>query len=71
MQRARQRCLDGKQEAYLVALVCSPPPEGFARWTLRLLSDRLVELGYVETISHETVRQVLLANQLKPWVKHQ
>ncbi len=69
LHRARQRCLDGEQEAYLVALVCSPPPEGFVRWTLRLLSDRLVELGYVETISHETVRQVLLANQLKPWVK--
>lgn len=70
-QRARQRWLDGKQEAYLIALVCSPPPEGFVRWTLRLLSKRLVELGYVETVSHETVRQVLLANQLKPWIKQQ
>lgn len=71
MQRARQRCLDGKQEAYLVALVCSPPPEGFVRWTLRLLAGKLVELGYVTTVSHETVRQVLLSNQLKPWVKKQ
>lgn len=71
MQRARQRCLDGKQEAYLVALVCSPPPEGFVRWTLRLLAGKLVELGYVTTVSHETVRQVLLSNQLKPWVKNQ
>lgn len=70
-QRARQRCLDGKQEAYLVALVCSQPPEGFVRWTLRLLAEQLVELGYVETVSHETVRQVLLANQLKPWIKQQ
>jgi hypothetical protein len=71
MHRARQRCLDGKQEAYLVALVCSQPPEGFVRWTLRLLSSKLVELGYLETVSHETVRQVLLANQLKPWIKQQ
>lgn len=71
VQRARQRWLDGRQEAYLVALVCGPPPEGFVRWTLRLLSSRLVELGSVETISHETVRQVLLANQLKPWMKQQ
>lgn len=71
LQHARQRCLDGKQEAYLVALVCSPPPEGFVRWTLRLLAGKLVELGYVTTVSHETVRQVLLSNQLKPWVKKQ
>jgi hypothetical protein len=70
-QRARQRRLDGTQEAYLIALVCSAPPEGTVRWTLRLLANRLVELGYVETVSHETVRQVLLANELKPWIKKQ
>ncbi len=70
-QRVRRRRLDGSQEAYLIALVCSSPPEGFARWTLRLLASQLVELGYVETISHETVRQVLLANELKPWIKKQ
>jgi transposase len=67
----RQRRLDGSQEAYLIALACSAPPEGCVSWTLRLLARQLVELGYVETISHETVRQVLLANELKPWIKKQ
>ncbi len=70
-QRARSRRLDGSQEAYLIALACSAPPDGSVRWTLRLLANRLVELGYVETVSHETVRQVLLANELKPWIKKQ
>jgi len=67
----RRRRLDGSQEAYLIALACSAPPEGAARWTLRLLASTLVELGYVEGISHETVRQVLLANAIKPWIKKQ
>lgn len=70
-QRVRSRRLDGTQEAYLVALACSAPPDGAVRWTLRLLASQLVELGYVETVSHETVRQVLLANELKPWIKKQ
>ncbi len=70
-QQVRRRRLDGSQEAYLIALVCSTPPDGSARWTLRLLASSLVELGYVEHISHETVRQVLLANELKPWIKKQ
>lgn len=51
--------LDGDGEAHLVTLACSEPPEGSARWTLRLLADRLVELEVVEAISYETVRQVL------------
>ena len=71
VQRARRRRLDGTQEAYLIALACSAPPEGCVRWTLRLLANQLVELGYVESVSHETVRQVLLANELKPWIKKQ
>ena len=53
------RLLDGEQEAQLIALSCGPPPQGRARWTLRLLSHRLVEMEIVETISHETVRKVL------------
>lgn len=69
--RLRRRRLDGNQEAYLIALACSAPPEGAARWTLRLLASTLVELGYVEAVSHETVRQVLLSNELKPWIKKQ
>jgi hypothetical protein len=51
--------LDGEQEARLVALACSAPPEGRKRWTLRLLAERLVELKVVQTVSHETVRQAL------------
>ena len=56
---SKHRRLDGDQEAHLVALVCSDPPKGRARWTLRLLADRIVELGYVESICPETVRQTL------------
>ncbi|MBC7227717.1 MAG: helix-turn-helix domain-containing protein [Thermoflexales bacterium] len=51
--------LDGHQEAYLIALAQSTPPEGRQRWTLRLLADRLVELGVVDGVCPETVRKVL------------
>jgi transposase len=57
--REYRRKLDGEQEARLVALTCSAPPEGRKRWTLRLLAERLVQLEVVEDLSHETVRQVL------------
>ncbi len=50
---------DGDFEAHLVALSCSEPPKGFARWSLRLLADKVVELNYIDSISHETVRRVL------------
>lgn len=51
--------LDGKAEAYLVALTCGEPPNGQARWTLRLLQEQMVELEIVESVSHETVRKTL------------
>jgi len=51
--------VDGDFEAHLVALSCSEPPEGFARWSLRLLADKVIELGYIESISHETIRHIL------------
>jgi transposase len=57
--RTYERKLDGAQEAHLIALACSAPPEGRARWTLRLLAQRMVELAYVDTLSYETVRQTL------------
>lgn len=57
--RIYERLLDGEQEAKLVAVACSEAPAGRSRWTLRLLSARVVELGYVAQISHETVRQTL------------
>ena len=56
---SRQPKLDGPAEAHLVALACSTPPEGHARWTLRRLADRLVGLEVVAACSHETVRQTL------------
>jgi transposase len=58
-KRVYARKLDGRQEAKLVALACSEPPAGKARWTLRLLADEMVELEVVESLSHETVRQTL------------
>jgi transposase len=54
-----RRKLDGRQEAHLVALACSRPPAGRDRWSLRLLADRVVELGIVDGISYATVRRVL------------
>lgn len=63
----KERIFDGEVEAHLVALRCSAPPAGQAQWSLRLLRDKMVELGYVETISHESVRQLLKKNELKPW----
>ena len=58
-QRAYEKKADGEFEAHLVALSCSEPPEGHVRWSLRLLADTVVELQYIETVSHETIRQVL------------
>jgi len=58
-QKVSRKKIDGDVEAHLIALSCSEPPPGRARWTLRLLADSIVELGYVESISHEAVRQTL------------
>ena len=58
--------LDGGQEAHLIALACSTPPTGRKRWSLRLLADRMVELEYVDTVSYETVRQVLKKTNSSP-----
>lgn len=57
--RVCERTLDGAQEARLIAIACSTPPEGRERWTRRRLADELVRLAAAETISHETVRQTL------------
>jgi len=61
------RKIDGECEAHLIALLCQPAPTGHVRWTLRLLAGRLVKLEYIDAVSHETVRQSLLGNELKPW----
>lgn len=57
--RIYKKKVDGELEAHLIALSCSEPPEGFSRWSLRMLADKAVELDYIEQISHETVRRVL------------
>jgi hypothetical protein len=57
--RRRQRLLDGEAEAHLVALACGKPPQGQAKWTIKLLAQRLVECEIVETVGLETVRQAL------------
>jgi transposase len=57
--RIYRRKLDGAQEAHLIALACSPPPQERGRWTLQLLADRMVVLGHVDSLSYETVRQTL------------
>ena len=55
----RQKRLDGEQEAKVIALRLGKPPQGFANWTLRLLAGHVVELGIVESVSHETLRKTL------------
>lgn len=55
----RQKVLDGEKEARLIAITRTTPPQGYSRWSLRLLSDQLVELKIVESISNETIRQTL------------
>jgi transposase len=59
VQKVSRKKLDGDAEAHLIALACTDAPEGYTRWSLRLLANRMVELGYVESISHEAVRRVL------------
>lgn len=58
-KRSYKRKFDGEQEAHVIAVACSAPPEGLAKWSLRLLADRVVELEIVEDLSPETLRQLL------------
>ncbi len=62
--RIYEKKADGEVEAHLIALSCSEPPAGFAKWSLRLLADKMVVLDYIDSISHETVRQVLKKTNL-------
>ena len=57
--RVYERIVDGDLEAHLIALSCSNPPKGFAKWSLRLLADKMIELNYADKMSYETVRRVL------------
>ena len=67
--RIYEKKTDGDFEAHLVALSCSEPPEGFARWSLRMLADKVVELGYIDSISYEAVRGILKKTKLNPGKK--
>lgn len=58
-QNRKKRLIDGAAEAQLIAMACGAPPEGHKVWTLKLLQNRLIEQSYVDTVSHETVRQTL------------
>ena len=62
----QKRKLDGRGEAHLIAITCTPVPEGYEHWELRLLADKLVEQGIVESISYEAVRQVLKKKNSNP-----
>jgi hypothetical protein len=65
-EREYSRTLDGEAEAHLIALACSAPPEGRKAWSLRLLRDRLVRLGHVDPVSHETIRTALKKTSSSP-----
>jgi len=67
--RIYKKKADGDFEAHLVALSCSEPPEGYARWSLRLLADKVVELQYIDSISYEAVRGILKKTKLNPGKK--
>src|SRR5215470_5594602 len=70
-RQARYRqALTSSQQAHLIAIACSAVPDGHDHWTLRLLANKAVELGFVTSISPETIRALLKKNQLKPW-QHQ
>ena len=62
--REYEHALDGEAEAHLIALACSKPPTGREHWSLRLLQNRFVKLGYVDSISHETIRRALKKKNL-------
>ena len=62
--RVYETKMDGDFEAHLVALSCSKAPEGYTRWSLRMLAEKVVELGYIDTVSHESIRRVLKKTKL-------
>ncbi len=64
--REYEHALDGEGEAHLIALACNEPPAGRAKWSLRLLQDRFVKLGYVDSISYETIRRILKKTNSNP-----
>jgi hypothetical protein len=68
-QRVYEKLIDGDTEAHLIALSCSAPPQGRARWSLKLLADKAVELQYLPSVSRETVRRTLKKTSSSPGKK--
>lgn len=66
LRQGKPPTLTSKQTAFIVALACSTPPQGYCRWTMQLLADRLIELRQVEAISHDTVRRILKKTTSNP-----
>jgi hypothetical protein len=64
--RKYERKMDGEREAHLIRLACSEAPDGRSRWTLRLLADRMVQLGHMESLSREAVQQTLKKTSSSP-----
>lgn len=65
----KRKIIQGEEEAYLVALSCTEPPQGHCKWTLRLLADKMVELKYVDSVSHVTIGDALKKMKLNPGKK--
>jgi putative transposase len=65
--RGAEQLLDGPQKQRIIAMVCSQPPEGYARWTVRLVAEQAVKRKLVSQVGRETVRVLLLSHDLKPW----
>jgi len=65
--RGAEQLLDGPQKQRIIAMVCSQPPEGYARWTVRLVAEQAVKRKLVPQVGRETVRVLLLSHDLKPW----
>ena len=63
------KLLDTRQQAAIVAMVCGPPPAGYARWTVRVTTEESKRRGIVADVGRETIRQVLVHHELKPWRK--
>jgi transposase len=70
-RRKYQHLMDGVQEAHLLALACSQPPQGHRRWSLRLLASEMIHLEYIEAVSHTTIQYVMQENELKPWLREE
>jgi len=67
--RGAEQLLNGPQKQRIIAMVCSQPPEGYARWTVRLVAEQAVNRKLVPQVGRETVRVLLLSHDLKPWLR--